>query len=472
VTSPIIVWFRRELRLADHPALFAAAGSGAPVLPLFIFEEAPHGIGGASRWWLHGSLAALDASLRERGGTLCLRRGTSTHILAALLHETGAARIYTTRGYEPRDVALEQAAADICAGAGAEFRTFPGRLLFEPEALLSGGNQPYRVFTPFWRAALKAPPPATPLPVPPRLDFAGGSSESLDAFGLLPRAPDWAKGLCAAWTPGEEAARARLADFTATSLARYAEDRDRLDLDATSLLSPHLHFGEVSARQVWHAAAASADGATARGAEAFQRELLWRDFAAHQLLHRPSLAEAPLRPEFNDFPWRDDSAGLRAWQRGETGYPIVDAAMRELWQTGFMANRARMVVASFLTKHLLIRWQEGAAWFLDTLVDADLANNSVNWQWVAGTGIDAAPYFRIFNPVLQARKFDPDGDYVRRWLPPLARLPAPAIHAPWLVPPVELAAAGVTLGESYPQPIVDHDAARARALAAFASMRR
>lgn len=430
-------------------------------------------MGGASRWWLHGSLASLDKSLRALGGGLCLRRGRAPDVLAALLQETGAGAIHMTRGHEPWDAALEAEIASLCQTHGARLEIFSGRLLFEPEAMLTAGGKPYRVFTPFWRAALKSEAPRAPLSAPRAMRFAHVESEALESWKLLPTKPDWAGGLRASWVPGEASGLGRLHDFIAGSLAAYADTRDRLDLDATSRLSPHLHFGEVSPNQIWHAVtAASATGSSARGAESFLRELLWRDFAAHQLFHFPKLATGPLKPEFKRFPWRDDPEALAAWQRGETGYPIVDAAMRDLWRTGFMPNRARMIVASFLVKHLLVPWQEGAAWFLDTLVDADLASNATNWQWVAGSGIDSAPYFRIFNPVLQAEKFDPDGAYVRRFVPELACLKAPVIHAPWRAPPLELAAAGVTLGKTYPAPIVDHDAARARALAAFAAIRR
>ena len=428
-------------------------------------------MGGSARWWLAGSLAALNSELQQHGGSLCLRKGKTPEALAALIAETGARALYATRGYEPWEIELDDDIAKLCAARGVDFYRFGRRLLFEPEAMLAGGK-PYRVFTPFWRACLKAPPPPTPLPVPKAMRFMAARSHALADWKLLPTKPDWAGGLRARWTPGEAAARARLGHFVTDGLEGYANARDRLDRDATSRLSPHLHFGEVSPGQVWHAAAAAAANAKGeRGAEAFLRELVWREFAAHQLFHFPRLASKPLKDDFERFPWCVDPAGLAAWQRGETGYPIVDAAMRELWQTGFMPNRARMIAASFLTKHLLIAWQKGAEWFLDTLVDADLASNAANWQWVAGSGIDAAPYFRIFNPVLQAQKFDPDGDYVRRFVPELAALPARHVHAPWQAAPLELAAAGVRLGETYPEPIVEHGKARARALSAFATLR-
>jgi deoxyribodipyrimidine photo-lyase len=315
------------------------------------------------------------------------------------------------------------------------------------------------------RAGSALPPPSQ-LPAPERWP----QSEALDSWKLRPRNPDWAKGFHI-WSPGEAGAAEQLERFLEHRLTGYARDRDRPDLPGTSRLSPHLHFGEISPAQAWRAVA----GAVARGAapsadgEAYLRELGWREFCRHLLFHFPDLPSQPWRTEFERFPWRSDAAGLRAWQRGETGYPIVDAGMRELWATGWMHNRVRMIIASFLTKHLLLPWQEGKAWFWDTLVDADLANNAANWQWVAGSGADAAPFFRIFNPVLQGARFDPDGEYVKRWIPELARLPAPDIHRPWSYD--RLGPAGVVLGKTYPEPIVDHAAARARALEAYARVK-
>ena len=428
-------------------------------------------MGGASRWWLNGSLAALHADLTSRGGGLCLRQGSAPEALATLLAETGASAIHVSRCYEPWEPELEKAVARACEAAGAAFRVFGGRLLFEPEAIVTSDGKPYRVFTPFWKACVAAGPPRLPLPQSKRLRFAEANSDRLKDLKLLPTRPDWAEGLRDTWRPGEAHALARLGTFIEDRLANYAEDRSRLDIGATSLLSPHLHFGEISPNQVWHAVTHAMSANADRGAESYLRELGWREFSYHLLHHFPKMPAEPLRPEFADFTWRDDPAALAAWQRGETGYPTVDAAMRELWHTGFMPNRARMIVASFLVKHLLIPWQRGAVWFLDTLVDADLANNSASWQWVAGCGSDAAPYFRIFNPVLQGTKLDPNGDHVRRWIPELAGLPA-NIHAPWEAPELLLAQASVKLGETYPLPIVDHASARARALAAFATIRR
>ena len=470
---PIIVWFRRELRLADHAALRAAAESGAPVLPLYVHDdETPNAWrpGGASRWWLHESLTALDASLDERGGKLVVRRGRTRDVLSALLEETNAGAVHATRSYEPFGTGCERDAAALCEDHGAAFRLHPGRVLFEPEDIVTKDGRPYRVFTPFWKACLKSDPPPAPKPVPHVKSFAKADSVPLGALGLLPSKPDWAGGLRETWRPGETAAQAALTAFIDDRMSAYADRRDDLFGATTSRLSPHLHFGEIGPAQVWHAmshAVEASKGQARRSAETFLKELGWREFSYHLLHSFPGLPDTPLRPAFAQFPWRGDAAALSAWQRGQTGYPVVDAAMRQLWATGWMPNRARMIVASFLVKHLLLPWQEGEAWFWDTLVDADLANNAASWQWVAGCGADAAPYFRIFNPILQGRKFDPEGEYVRNWVPELARLPVSGIHAPWEVPPLTLASAGVELGRTYPEPIVDHAAARARALRAL-----
>ncbi len=468
---PVLLWFRNDLRLSDHAALRAALDSGAPVLPVYVLDDAAPGRwkrGGASRWWLHHSLAALDADLRSRGSRLVLRRGDSRDLIPGLAAEIGATQVFTGGSAEPWARALDRDVAERLAGRGASLHRMRTGMLFGPEAVRSGAGTPYGVFTPFSRACLElGPPPAGP--APDRIPTAAGpASEDLADWGLLPRTPDWAGGLRAAWTPGEAGARDRLARFLADPVRAYAAARDRPDLDGTSGLSPHLHFGEISAPQVWHAARAAEAGP---GGAGFIRELLWREFCLHLLWHHPTLPEQPLRPAFAAMPWRDDPAGLRAWQIGRTGIPFVDAGMRQLWNTGWMHNRVRMVVASFLVKHLLIPWQAGEAWFWDTLVDADLANNAGSWQWVAGCGADAAPYFRIFNPVLQGRKFDPDGTYVARWVPELRRLPARHIHAPWAAPELELQAAGVRLGTTYPRPVVDLDVGRSRALAAFAGLR-
>jgi deoxyribodipyrimidine photo-lyase len=464
--SPLLVWFRQDLRLADNPALRDAIATGAPVLPVYVLDDetpGPWRIGGASHWWLHHSLAALAADLGKLGLRLILRRGRAQECLNELIAETGAAGVVWNRCYEPFAVARDKAIKSTLEARGLAARSFNANLLFEPWTVASKSGTPFRVFTPFWKACLAAEPPALPLPAPSRALAPANwpASDALDDWNLLPTKPDWAGGF-SIWNPGEAGAQARLAEFVARALDGYAGLRDRPDLEATSRLSPHLHFGEISPRQCFHAGAVSPK---------FLAELGWREFAHHLLFHIPDLPETALRAEFRDFPWRDDESRLRAWQQGRTGFPIVDAGMRELWRTGWMHNRVRMVAASFLVKHLLLPWQAGQAWFWDTLVDADLASNSASWQWVAGCGADAAPYFRVFNPMLQGAKFDPDGAYVRRFVPELAALPNEYLHAPWQAPADVLRRAGVALGATYPKPIVDHGEARVRALAAFRSLK-
>jgi deoxyribodipyrimidine photo-lyase len=470
--APVIHWFRDDLRLADNPALHAAAAAG-PVLPVYIHDASgPWAPGGATRWWLHGSLERLAAGLAARGLPLVIRRGDPEAVLAGLVAATGARAIHWSRAYVPGEAAREER---LRAGLGdrVTLRRFAGRLLHEPEAIRTGSGRGFQVFTPFWKACLAAGDPPPPLPVPALTAWDGAvASESPSDLDLRPRRPDWAGGLRAAWEPGEAAARDRLAAFLDGPAARYRGERDRPGVPGTSRLSPYLHFGELGPRTVWHATrTAMAAGLAEAEGLGFLRELGWREFSAHLLWQFPTLPEQPLRAEFAAFPWAGDAALLRAWERGCTGYPIVDAGLRELWTTGWMHNRVRMIVASFLVKDLLVPWQDGERWFWDTLVDADLANNAASWQWVAGCGADAAPYFRVFNPVLQGLKFDPDGAYVRRWVPELAALPDARIHAPWDASPAELAAAGIVLGRDYPAPIVDHKAARQRALDAYAALR-
>jgi deoxyribodipyrimidine photo-lyase len=472
---PIIIWFRQDLRVTDHAPLAAAAR--APVVPLYVLDDALAGDrapGGASRWWLHSSLESLSRTLASLGAPLVLRRGDTRSTIVALARETDAQGVYWSRGYEPGIAQAETALQRELEANGVEARRFAGTLLVEPEHLRTGQGGPYKVYTPFAKALQGALTPRAPVAAPARLEpgASAPSSERLDDWNLLPRQPDWAQGLRASWTPGEAGAAERLARFVDSSLGAYEELRNRPDLEGTSRLSPHLHFGELGVRQVWHAVqAARAIARDERGALAFQRELAWREFSYHLLHHFPRLPDEPMRAEFASFPWRADPQALRAWQRGRTGYPIVDAGMRELWHTGWMHNRVRMIAASFLVKHLLLPWNAGERWFWDTLVDADLASNAVNWQWVAGCGTDAAQYVRIFNPVLQGRRFDPEGAYVRRWIPELHALPADHIHAPWLAPTDTLARSGVRLGRDYPAPVVDHAAARARALAAWSRLR-
>jgi deoxyribodipyrimidine photo-lyase len=467
-----LVWFRQDLRLADNPALTAALAAFERVVPVYIHAPvsgATWPMGSASRWWLHHSLAALDHSLRERGSRLVIRRGPSFQTLAGLISETGATGFFWNRCYEPSAIARDTEIKRVLREEGFTVETYNAGLLYEPWAIQREGNAPYRVFTPFWKAmqrqGLDFPVAPAPEALPPVADALW--SLPVEELGLLPKLA-WDAGFYDHWQPGEAGAARRLAEFVAEALAGYKERRDRPDVPDTSRLSPHLHFGEIGPRQIVQAAR----GAAEVGAEAYIREIAWREFAHHLLYHFPDTTDAPLDERFAAFPWAENyQEPLAAWQRGQTGLPWVDAGMRELWHTGWMHNRVRMVVASLLTKNLLIPWQEGARWFWDTLVDADLANNTLGWQWTAGCGADAAPYFRVFNPVLQGARFDPEGAYVRRWVPELARLPAAYIHQPWEAPPAVLHEAGVNLGESYPWPIVDLRASRERALAAFARIK-
>ncbi len=472
----VLVWFRRDLRITDNPALEAAYRSGKSILPLFIESSGkaiPWRPGSASRWWLHYSLSSLDASLRKRGSRLILRKGnTVQEVLLRLLGETQVEAVYWNRLDEPQGRDEATAITEALKKAGVETREFRGQLLHDPERLLTAGGTPFKVFTPFWNRLQASLHSVPTLAAPSKLKAPDPWPQSLcvDELQLLP-SRDWAAGLRENWTPGEAGARAHLRRFLQGPLEEYLEARDRPSLAGTSRLSPHLHFGEISPRMLWNALE-DAPRETAASAISYRRELAWREFAHHLLRHFPATPENPLRPAFEKFPWRRSPKDLRAWQKGLTGYPLVDAGMRELWHTGWMHNRVRMIAASFLVKHLLIDWQEGARWFWDTLVDADLANNTLGWQWVAGCGADAAPYFRIFNPVTQGEKFDPQGAYVKRWVPELARLPVKHLHAPWEAPASALKEAGVLLGKDYPKPMVDHRMARERALAAFASIRK
>ena len=464
----MIVWFRNDLRLDDHPALAHAAATGRPLVPVWVLsdEDGPWTPGGASRWWLHHALASLERDLATLGLRLVLRRGAEGDTIGDLVAETGADQVCWNRRWEPAGRARDLEIAAALTLRGCRVADFPGSLLREPDQVRNRQGGPYKVFTPFWKSALGGTPPPPPLPAPARVAAPAAPTASLPLAGLelLPR-PDWAAGLKTAWRPGAAGAADRWRRFRAAALAEYPDGRDRPDLAGTSSLSPHLHTGEISPRTLWH------DLAGAAGGNEVRRQLVWRDFAHHLLHHFPHTATEPLDGRFDRFPWVGGPGQLRAWQEGRTGYPLVDAGLRELWTTGWMHNRVRMIAASFLVKHLMVPWQEGAAWFWDTLVDADLANNTMGWQWTAGCGADAAPFFRVFSPVLQGRRHDPAGKYVRRWLPELAGLPDRWLHAPWEAPPPVLAGAGVALGRTYPHPIVDHAEARARTLAAWARIK-
>lgn len=434
---PAVVWFRDDLRVADNPALHAAAESGRPVLCVFVWDEESPGLrapGGASRWWLHHSLAALSGALERLGGRLTLLRGASERTIGGFLRDVDAGAVFWNRRYGAAERRIDEAVKTAARGDGREAASFGANLLFEPWTIRTGQDTPFSVYTPFWRACLAAPAPRKPGPAPRRLR-AGAVPRSvgavtLDELGLLPTHPDWAAGIRDAWEPGEEAAHAQLERFLSGDLAAYRRDRDVPGVDGTSRLSPRLRWGELSPHQVWHAAGEHRDRSTAEGASTFLSELGWREFAYHTLFAHPDMATVNIHREYDSFPWpRLHPSALEAWQKGRTGIPLVDAGMRELWTTGVMHNRVRMVTASFLIKNLLIDWRHGEQWFWDTLVDADPANNAFNWQWVAGSGADAAPYFRVFNPELQREKFDPHGDYVRRWVPEwdTAEYPAPIV---------------------------------------------
>ena len=498
--SATLVCFRQDLRLSDNPALAAAAQRGSPIIPVYIHspgEEAPWEAGAASLWWLHHALTALDTELRGLGLSLVVRRGPVLEALRLLASETGGTAVFWNRRYEPRVIERDTAVREALQKEGIEVRSFNAALLREPWTIKNKSGGSYQVFTPFWRHWLELSEPEAPIPRPTHLvaPKVWPKSLGIEELQLMPKS-DWASGMRRAWQPGESGASRVLTRFLDDAFVDYSERRDVLSAPGTSRLSPHLHFGEISPRQVWHGVRELVGRVGPRPkrlqpshrvetggdqekspmvprSEAgwrdsqFMRELGWREFAHHVLFHHPRSPEEPLRAEYAEFPWRHDTSLIEAWRQGRTGYPVVDAGMRELWETGWMHNRARMISASFLVKDLLHSWLEGARWFWDTLVDADLANNTLGWQWTAGCGADAAPFFRVFNPTLQGAKFDPEGDYVRRWCPELAKLPSRWIHEPSKAPAAVLRTAAVSIGHSYPEPVVSHAIAREVALEAF-----
>jgi deoxyribodipyrimidine photo-lyase len=442
VTGATIVWFRQDLRLRDNPALHAAVATGEPIVPVYIWcpeEEGDWSPGGASRWWLHHSLAALANDLRERGSRLLLAHGRALNVLSKLAADTGAAAVHWNRRYEPAAMQCSRLVSEGLGRSGIRTSEFNGALLSEPTGFLNKSGKPYQVYSAFKRGLLHELDPGKPLPAARtfRAPRRWPKSRSLDSFGLLPKIR-WYETMAATWRAGEAGAQASLRRFINKSIDDYGRARNIPAVRGTSGLSPHLHFGEIGPRQVWHALGPGGRNST------FLSEILWREFAHHLLQHFPGTATRPLHAEFEKFPWRRNARLLRSWQRGTTGIALVDAGMRELWATGWMHNRVRMVTASFLVKNLRIPWQDGARWFWDTLVDADLANNTLNWQWAAGCGADAAPYFRIFNPDTQAKRFDPENVYIEKWLPK----------------------------EDYPRPIVDLKESREAALDAYVTMRR
>lgn len=466
-----MVWFRKDLRLADNPAWARAVAEGREVIPLYIYSEEEAGqwaMGGASRWWLHHALKDLDGQLRQQGSRLTLRRGQSEAVLRCLMEEEGVTHVYWNRCYEPHRVRIDGRLKEALKQAGVTVWSGNASLVREPWEVATLGGQPYKVYTPYAKACAKlADPEPLPMPGRPMSPAVWPASESLDSLGLLPRLA-WDAAFAERWVPTREAALERMDGFLAHSVGSYGEARDYPAEDGTSSLSPYLHFGQIGPREVLQAVSMAP---VSNGRTVYYREIIWREFAHHVLYHFPNTPEQPLQLKYAAFPWREDAASLRAWQRGLTGYPIVDAGMRQLWQHGWMHNRVRMIVASFLVKHLLISWRAGAAWFWDTLVDADLASNTLGWQWAGGCGADAAPYFRIFNPITQGAKFDPDGVYIRRFVPELAKVPTSCLHTPWEMSEGLQRAVGCVIGTDYPGPVVQHQAGRERALAALASLK-
>ena len=472
--KPSIVWFRQDLRLDDQPALLAAIAKGGAVIPLYNWapdEEGKWVPGAASRWWLHKSLASLEKELGSLGLPLIIRSQCTLDALMDLIKRTGADAVYWNRRFEPQAVQRDGLIKADLHKRGIKSHQFNASLLYDPATILTKQGKPYQVFTPFWKACSLQGEPEVPLGLPSASRSFEGDlpSVSLDSLPLLPKV-SWEGGLEEQWQPGEQGAHQQLKEALKTVIGGYGQTRNIPAVDGTSRLSPYLHFGEISPRTVWHAVRRQW-GDHPEGEE-FLRQLIWREFAHHLLHHFPETPFVGLRPQFESFPWKKDDRALHAWQKGQTGYPVVDAGMRQLWRTGWMHNRVRMIVGSFLVKDLLIDWREGANWFWDTLVDADLANNTLGWQWVGGCGADAAPYFRIFNPNLQGEKFDPTGAYVRRWIPEIGKLPDQWIHKPWQAPEEVLAKACVTLGATYPKPIVDHSEARKMALEAYSEMKK
>lgn len=484
---PVLLWFRRDLRLSDNPALAAALREASSVIPVFIWDEADSGTwpcGAASKVWLAESLKSLQTALRQRQSNLIIRSGKTRDVLASLAQETGARVIHCNARYEPWAQTQQSQLQSQLANENLQLHVHTGSyLLWEPAALSTGAGNPYQVYTPFLKrclAQLPDLPPVSASNTPNEIDaFSSANSTTatpvswptsieIGDLGLLPKIP-WDQTMRRVWQPGELGAQKRLQQFTSDALASYADGRDRPSVEGTSRLSPSLHFGEITPRQIWNAVS---EHSKSTGVTTYLKEIVWREFAYHVLHHFPHLPERCLKPQFEQLAWQSRPQCFEAWTQGQTGYPIVDAGMRQLWQTGWMHNRVRMIVGSFLTKHLLLPWQDGERWFWDTLVDADLAANSFNWQWIAGCGADASPFFRIFNPVLQGEKFDPDGLYIHQWVPELSNVPAKWIHQPWNAPPLELHRAGIILGKTYPHPIVDHNEARYKALAAYQQIKK
>lgn len=469
-----IVWFRQDLRLKDNPALIHAVENGYNIIPLYILDDENAGAwkrGGASRWWLYKSLQALNESM---DGNMVFRSGKADEILPELVEDSGALAVFWNRCYEPWRISRDERIKTDLKENKIETKSFNGSLLWEPWEISKDDGTPYKVFTPFYRkGCLKHSEPAQAKPAPSNISYADSSPRYSETdLDLLPKI-QWYRSMEQVWTPGEKGAQARLHDFIENGLKGYKEDRNRPDLENVSRLSPFLQNGEISPRDVWHVARTKGmDLAPEKDVDHFCSELGWREFSYSLLYYNPDLKREPIQKKFENFPWDTNDNALEAWQKGQTGIPIVDAGMRQLYETGWMHNRVRMIVGSLLVKNLLLHWHHGEEWFWDTLVDADYANNSASWQWIAGCGADAAPYFRIFNCVTQGEKFDPNGDYIRQYVPELKDLPTKHLYAPWDAPPLVLKEAGITLGQDYPEPIVDLKGSRDRALEAFQSLKK
>ncbi len=471
-----LCWFRNDLRVSDNPALFSALSEGA-VCAVFILEETltqrPHG--GASKAWLHKSLEQLKFNLKKLGVPLILRRGDAKQIIPSLIEELDIQKVYWNRRYDPVDVEIDKSLKLSLHEAGVTVKSHKANLLFEPWEIVSAGSgQPYKVFSPFWKTALKHGLNTKQTQQPEMQDwpqnFMADITEPLESWNLIPETPDWSCEFWKHWQPGEVGARQKLDRFFEDGLSGYSSQRDIPSINGTSYLSPHLRFGEISPLQIWDSLNIFCGGDLTQDAHKFLAEIGWREFSHSILFHSEKLAERNWKPSFDNFPWQDNRSFLEAWQSGQTGYPLVDAGMRELWTTGYMHNRVRMVAASFLIKHLMQDWRHGERWFWDTLVDACPANNPASWQWVAGSGADAAPFFRIFNPIAQSEKFDPNGEYIRKWVPELSKLDNKSIHKPWEAPELVLKAADIHMGKTYPKPIVEHAGAREQALQAYKTL--
>jgi len=473
-SSPTILWFRKDLRLRDNSALKACIEAGSPVIPIFIWSPEEAGDwapGAASKWWLHQALKSLSEAFKGRGGELVLREGDSLGQLRDIIEKSGAKRVYWNRRYESPQRELDASIKRQLREDGVEVESFNSSLLNEPHTAATGGGNPYKVYTPYWKKVKDRPIEPIAEPDFDLLKFPDTypQTEALDSYGLLP-GKQWYRKFDSYWRVSEAAAQERLEKFLSQPVEGYNQARDIPSEDGTSSLSPYLHWGLIGPRQVMHALIAKHDLGK-EGPQVYAKEIYWREFAYNVLYHFPKTPTAPLHEKYADFPWQPDSITLKRWQRGQTGYPIIDAGMRQLYATGWMHNRVRMVVSSLLVKHLLQDWREGASWFWDKLVDADLASNTLGWQWSAGCGADAAPYFRVFNPITQGKKFDPEGDYVKRWVPELSNVTPEYIHEPWEASEPELDSFGLDLGIDYPKPIIEHSLGRKRALEALATLK-